>query len=54
MLAFSVDNMKIIFYKDWNQIGCKFIPDATEEECRKWLEANHDISRINKVVIIDG
>ena len=46
--------MKIIFYKDWNQIGCKFIENATKEDCLDWLEKNHDISRIKRVVIKDG
>lgn len=46
--------MKIIFYKDWNQIGCKYIENATEEELREWLKANHDLSKIKKVVIKNG
>ena len=44
-------NYKIIFYKEWNQIGCKYLENATVEDCQAWLETNHDMSRIKKVVL---
>ena len=39
--------MKIIFYKDWNQIGCKAFPkETTIEEAKVWLETNHDMNKV--------
>lgn len=39
--------MKIIFYKDWSQIGCKAFPkETTIEEAKAWLEANHDMNKV--------
>lgn len=33
---------KLIFYKDWNQIGCKaFSLETTEDNMIQWLQDNH-------------
>lgn len=43
--------MKLIFYKDWNQIGCKAFPSETSyEEAMQWLESNQNIDAIKSML----
>lgn len=44
--------MKIIFYKDWGQIGCKSCEGKTKDEMMEWLHSNHNINSIKRVIFI--
>lgn len=42
--------MKLIFHKDWNQIGCKAFSEGTSlEQAKEWLSSNHQINNIIKI-----
>ena len=49
----KVIGIKVIFIKEWRQLGCKYFDvikdNATLETCKEWLETNHNIDLIKKV-----
>lgn len=52
----KVIGLKLIFYKDWGQIGCKYF-DCSEkviplDEIKSWLESNHkNVKKFNLKII---
>lgn len=52
----KVTGLRLIFYKDWGQIGCKYF-DCTEklithDEVKLWLVTNHPSVVRHKLKII--
>lgn len=49
----KVVGIKVIFYKDWRQIGCKYFDiekdKATIDNCKEWLKNNHNMDVIKHV-----
>lgn len=50
---FKVIGIKIIFFKDWNQVGCKYFDvikdNATLDTCKEWLYSNHNKESIKHI-----
>lgn len=49
----KVIGIKIIFLKEWNQIGCKYFDiikdNATINSCKEWLSNNHNLDLIKHI-----